>query len=67
MKKYQFKILAVKNGSIGKRQNFTITIEAENFAAAKLKLYDTHEHIRILKVNNKKVDKNYTFNEFKNL
>lgn len=67
MKKYKFKILAVKNGSIGKRYNFTVTTEAENFEDAKLKLYDTHEHIQILKVNNKPVDKNYTFNEFKNL
>jgi len=67
MKKYTFTILAVKNGSIGKRSKFTVTTEAENFDAAKLKLYDTHEHIHVLKVNGKQVDKDYTFNEFKNL
>ena len=67
MKKYTFSILAVKIGAIGKRSKFTVTIEAEKFEAAKLKLYDTHEHIFILKVNGKPVDKDYSFNEFKNL
>jgi hypothetical protein len=67
MKKHKFYFIGVKNGSIGKRQNFTVTTEAENFEDAKIKLYDTHEHITILKVNNKPVDKDYTFNEFKNL
>lgn len=67
MKKYTFSILAVKIGAIGKRSKFIITTEAENFEAAKLKLYDTHEHIHILKVNNKPVDKDYSFSEFKTL
>lgn len=67
MKKYIFTILAVKRGSIGKRSKFTVITEAENFDDAKLKLYDTHEHIHVLKVNGKPVDKDYTFNEFKNL
>jgi hypothetical protein len=67
MKKYKFSFLGVKNGSIGQIQNFIVTTEAENFEDAKSKLYDTHEHITILKVNNKPVDKDYTFNEFKNL
>lgn len=67
MKKYTFSILAVKIGSSGKRSKFNVTTEAENFEAAKLKLYDTHEHITVLKVNGKQVDKDYTFNEFKNL
>jgi hypothetical protein len=67
MKKFTFSILAVKIGSIGKRSKFMVTTEAENFEAAKLKLYDTHEHIQILKVNGKQVDKDYSFNEFKNL
>jgi len=67
MKKYKFTFQGKKIGSIGKLQKFTITTEAENFDAAKLKLYDTHEHIHILKVNDKAVDKNYTLSEFKNL
>ena len=67
MKKYKFTFIGVKRGAIGKRLQFTVTTEAENFEDAKLKLYDTHEHIQILKVNNKPVDKDYTFNEFKNL
>jgi hypothetical protein len=67
MKKYKFTFLGVKLGAIGKRIKFTVTTEAENFEAAKLKLYDTHEHIHILKVNNKLVDKDYSFSEFKNL
>ena len=67
MKKYKFTFLGVKLGAIGKRIKFTVTTEAENFEAAKLKLYDTHEHIQILKVNNKPVDKDYSFGEFKNL
>lgn len=67
MKKYKFQFTGVKNGSIGKRSKFTITTEAENFEDAKLKIYDTHEHITVLKVNDKAVDKYYTFNEFKNL
>lgn len=67
MKKYKFTFEGVKNGSIGKRSKFTVTTEATNFEDAKLKLYDTHEHIHILTVNDKPVDKNYTFNDFKNL
>ena len=49
--KYTFKILAVLNGSIGKRHKYTITIKAETEAEAKLKLYDTYEHIFICSVN----------------
>jgi hypothetical protein len=62
MKKYTFTILALKIGSIGKRKNFTITIESNNFENAKLKLYDTHEHIQIISVNRIKPDQNYNFN-----
>lgn len=67
MKKYTFSFLGVKNRSYGKRSKFRVTTEAENFEDAKLKLYDTHEHITITKVNGKPIDKDYTFNEFKNL
>jgi hypothetical protein len=62
MKKYKFTFLGVKNGAIGKHVKFTITTEAENFESAKLKLYDTHEHIQILSVNGIKPDKDYNFN-----
>lgn len=62
MKKYKFIFLGVKNGSIGKKQRFTLTIEADNFKDAKLKMYDTHEHIQILSVNGIKPDQNYNFN-----
>ncbi len=65
MKKYTFSFLGVKLGAIGKRVKFKVTTEAENFEDAKLKLYDTHEHITITMVNGKPVDKDYTFNEFK--
>jgi hypothetical protein len=61
MKKYKFTFLGVKNGSIGKRSKFTVTTEAENFNDAKLKLYDTHEHIQILICNGVKPDINYNF------
>ena len=64
MKNYKLNILAVKNGSIGKRSKFTVNIEAENIDKAILKLYDTFEHIQVLKVNNKPVNKDYTFTEF---
>jgi len=59
MKKYIFKILAVKIGAIGKRQKFTLTVEAENFQNAQYKLYDTHEHISIISVNGIKPNKEY--------
>lgn len=67
MQKYKFYFEGRKNNAIGKKQKFTLIIEALNFEAAKLKIYDTHEHIRILKVNNKPVDKDYNFTEFKNI
>ena len=51
--KYTFKILAVLIGSIGKRRKYIVTIEAETEADAKLKLYDTCEHIFIYSVNGK--------------
>ena len=62
MKKYKFTFLGVKLGAIGKRVKFTVTTEAENLESAKLKLYDTHEHIQILSVNGIKPDKDYNFN-----
>jgi hypothetical protein len=64
MKTFNFKILAVKNGSIGKRQKFNLSIEADNFTEAQYKLYDTHEHITILSVNGIKPNKHYDLTVF---
>ena len=61
MKKYKFTFLGVENGAKGKRYKYTVTTEAYNFNDAKLKLYDTHEHIRILSCNGVKPDKDYNF------
>lgn len=62
MKKYKFSFLGVENGAIGKRYKYTKTIDAENFEEAKIRLYDTHEHITITSVNGVKPDKDYNFN-----
>lgn len=52
--KYTFKFLAVLIGSIGKkRYKHTVTIYAETEADARLKLYETYEHIFIYSVNGK--------------
>lgn len=51
--KYTFKILAVLIGSISKKYKYTVTIDAETEADAKLKLYETYEHIFIYSVNGK--------------
>lgn len=64
MKKYKFTFLGVLIGSIGQRVKYTKTIEAESIEIAKLKLYDTHEHIYILFVNGKPIDKDYSFKGF---
>lgn len=53
MKKYTIKFKGCKLGSIGKPVNYTIVIEAENFKEAKIRMYDTHEHIFITSVNGK--------------
>lgn len=64
MKKYKFTFLGVLIGSIGARVKYNKTIEAENIGSAQLKLYDTHEHIYILSVNGKPINKDYDFTEF---
>ena len=63
MKNYKFNFLAVCIGSIGKRTKFNKTVQAESVHDAKLKLYDTHEHIQVLSINNKPINKNYDFSE----
>ena len=56
MKTYKIKIEAVKIGSLGKKQNFTKSIEATSFEAAKMSLYDTYEYITVRSVNGKPFD-----------
>lgn len=53
MKTYKIKFRGRKNHAIGKHYTYWLTIQAENFEAAKLKMYDTHEHIFLLTVNGK--------------
>jgi hypothetical protein len=56
MKTYKIKFLGVTIGSIGHQRTFAETVQGENFYEAKLKLYDTHEHIMVLEVNGEKYD-----------
>lgn len=51
MNKYTFVFRGKRVGAIGAFGEFTVTVEAENETAARLKLYDTHEHITIWTVN----------------
>lgn len=51
MKAYKIVFNGVKLGSIGKPVKHTITLQAESWKDANLKMYDTHEHIYILSVN----------------
>jgi hypothetical protein len=56
MKTYKIKFLGVTLGSIGERRIFTVETQGANFYDAKLSLYNTHEHITVLKVNGKFYD-----------
>jgi hypothetical protein len=56
MKIYKFRIKAIKIGSIGNKKLYIITVTANNLKDAVLKLYNTHEHIFIEKVNGVKYD-----------
>lgn len=58
MKTYKINFEGVTVGSIGKKKKFTLTIKADNWEDANLKMYDTHEHIRIFTVNSKPYDYN---------
>ena len=48
--KYRFVIFARLRGAIGVCYPHTVTVEAADEDAARLKLYDTHEHISVLEV-----------------
>ena len=49
MNEYFFDIYAREKGAIGINIHTSVTVKAENYDAAVLKLYDTHEHISIQK------------------
>ena len=53
MKNYKIRFYGVTLGSIGKIRLFVKTVQADSFKEANLKLYETHEHISIEKVNGK--------------
>ena len=46
--KYRFVIQARLRGALGVWNTHTVTVEAADKDAARLKLYDTHEHISVL-------------------
>lgn len=50
MKTFRISFVGRLIGSIGAFQKFTARVKAEGEEAAKLSLYNTHEHIRITKI-----------------
>lgn len=50
MTKYRFVIHARKCGAIGIRSTHVTTVEADNEADARLKLYEKYEHISVARV-----------------
>lgn len=50
MKTFECYFTGRKVGAIGAFCEFIVTVEAENEDAARLKLYDTHEHISKLMI-----------------
>lgn len=67
MKKYKITFEGKELNAIGIMCMFGETIEAENLDNAVLKLYDTHDHIRVITVNGKPYNYNLTFKQFENL
>jgi hypothetical protein len=47
---YKIHFIGRKNGAIGITYHNYVTVEAETPEAAILKLYDTYEHIRVIKI-----------------
>ena len=45
MNTYTFDIYARQIGAIGINSHFTVSVQAETYEQAELKLYDTHENI----------------------
>jgi hypothetical protein len=48
MHTYRIHFMGRHIGAIGIFQEFTETVQAENDEAARLKLYDKYEHIRVI-------------------
>lgn len=48
--RYRFEIYARLRGAIGVCYLHTVEVDATDAEAARLKLYDTHEHIQVLKI-----------------
>jgi hypothetical protein len=48
--RYRFEFVGRQVGAIGTMSDYTVEVEADTQEAAQLKLYDTHEHIRIKRV-----------------
>ena len=52
LKRFTITFQGRKKGSIGIFEVYTMTIDADDIGAAVSKLYETHEHIRIVTHNN---------------
>ena len=50
MKRYLVTFYGRRNSAIGICHDCTLTVEAENEAAARSCIYDTHEHVNYLRV-----------------
>lgn len=50
MNKYKITFIGRPNGAIGITYQITKIVEADNEVEASLKLYETHEHIRLQKI-----------------
>lgn len=48
MKRFTFEFIGRQRGALGINSHFVVTVEAETEEDARLKLYDTHEHISVL-------------------
>lgn len=48
--RYRCDISARKKGAIGSFSRFEIEVEAENEDAARLALYDTHDHVHVVRI-----------------
>lgn len=50
MKTYKIKFTGRLKNAIGKMYSHTITVKAESEEQARLKIYDTHEHLSNIKI-----------------
>jgi hypothetical protein len=49
MKQFTFSFTGKTKGALGLPQNYIVTTQGENLQAARLALYDTHEHVSNLR------------------